>query len=254
MVLAIDIGNTNIVVGSFDGDKLMFIERMSTNKSATVLEHVVMFKTILEIHGISTDSIDGGIVSSVVPSITNSVKQAAETITGKEILVLGPGVKTGLSIMIDDPAQLGSDLAAGAVGGANLYSTPLIIIDMGTATTISVVGEDKSFRGGFIYPGVMTSLDSLITKTSQLPNISLVPPKKLIGTNTIDCMKSGILYSSASSIDGIIERIENELGEKCTVVATGGIAKTIIPLCSHDIIIDDDLLLKGLMIIYNKNK
>ena len=125
---------------------------------------------------------------------------------------------------------------------------------MGTATTISVVGEDKSFRGGFIYPGVMTSLDSLITKTSQLPNISLVPPKKLIGTNTIDCMKSGILYSSASSIDGIIERIENELGEKCTVVATGGIAKTIIPLCSHDIIIDDDLLLKGLMIIYNKNK
>ncbi len=254
MVLAIDIGNTNIVVGSFDGDKLMFIERMSTNKSATVLEHVVMFKTILEIHGISTDSIDGGIVSSVVPSITNSVKQAAETITGKEILVLGPGVKTGLSIMIDDPAQLGSDLAAGAVGGANLYSTPLIIIDMGTATTISVVGEDKSFRGGFIYPGVMTSLDSLITKTSQLPNISLVPPKKLIGTNTIDCMKSGILYSSASSIDGIIERIENELGEKCTVVATGGIAKTIIPLCCHDIIIDDDLLLKGLMIIYNKNK
>ncbi len=254
MVLAIDIGNTNIVVGSFDGNKLMFIERMSTNKSATVLEHVVMFKTILEIHGISTDSIDGGIVSSVVPSITNSVKQAAETITGKEILVLGPGVKTGLSIMIDDPAQLGSDLAAGAVGGANLYSTPLIIIDMGTATTISVVGEDKSFRGGFIYPGVMTSLDSLITKTSQLPNISLVPPKKLIGTNTIDCMKSGILYSSASSIDGIIERIENEIGEKCTVVATGGIAKTIIPLCSHDIIIDDDLLLKGLMIIYNKNK
>ncbi len=254
MVLAIDIGNTNIVVGSFDGDKLMFIERMSTNKSATVLEHVVMFKTILEIHGISTESIDGGIVSSVVPSITNSVKQAAETITGKEILVLGPGVKTGLSIMIDDPAQLGSDLAAGAVGGANLYSTPLIIIDMGTATTISVVGKDKSFRGGFIYPGVMTSLDSLITKTSQLPNISLVPPKKLIGTNTIDCMKSGILYSSASSIDGIIERIESELGEKCTVVATGGIAKTIIPLCRHDITVDDDLLLKGLMIIYNKNK
>ncbi|MBE6861813.1 MAG: type III pantothenate kinase [Ruminococcus sp.] len=254
MVLTIDVGNTNIVVGSFDGDKLMFIERMSTNKSATVLEYVVMFKTILEIHGISPDSIDGGIVSSVVPSITNSVKQAAETITGKEILVLGPGVKTGLSIMIDDPAQLGSDLVAGAVGGANLYSAPLIIIDMGTATTISVVGKDKSFRGGFIYPGVWTSLDSLITKTSQLPNISLVPPKKLIGTNTIDCMKSGILYSSASSIDGIIDRIESELGEKCTTVATGGIAKTIIPLCRHDITLDDDLLLKGLLIIYNKNK
>lgn len=254
MVLTIDIGNTNIVVGCFDNDRLLFIERMSTNKSATVLEHVVMFKTILEIHGISTDSIDGGIVSSVVPSITNSVKQAAETITGKDILILGPGVKTGLSIMIDDPAQLGSDLAAGAVGGANLYSMPLVIIDMGTATTISVVDKNKAFRGGFIYPGVMSALDSLITKTSQLPNISLVPPKKLIGTNTVDCMKSGILYSSAASIDGIIDRINDELGEECTVVATGGIAKTVIPLCRHNIVMDDDLLLKGLMIIYNKNK
>ena len=156
--------------------------------------------------------------------------------------------------MLDNPAQLGSDRVADAVAAINYYPCPLIIIDMGTATTISAIDRDKNFLGGMIIPGLRVSLDSLTNRTSQLPKISLDPPKKVIGSNTIDCMKSGIIYSTASSIDGVVNRIEEELGEKCTVISTGGLSNTIIPFCRRSIIIDDQLLLKGLMIIYNKNQ
>lgn len=253
MVLAIDIGNTNIVVGCFKDNKILFRERLSTNKQSTALEYTVMFKTIFELNGISSFEFKGGIISSVVPPVTLTVKEAMERLTNKEILTVGPGIKTGLKILLDNPVQLGSDRVADGVAAINLYPVPCIMIDMGTATTISVIDKDKNFIGGLILPGLHTSLDSLANKTSQLPNISLVPPKKVIGTNTVDCMKSGIINSNAASLDGIIERIEDELGEKCTVVSTGGVAKVIIPYCKRDIIIDDDLLLKGLMIIYNKN-
>lgn len=254
MILAIDIGNTNITVGCFDGERLLFIERISTNQSRTTLEHISIFRTIFELHGISGDSVSGGIISSVVPSITSAVKDAAEKIIRKSIMVLGPGVKTGLSIVTDDPAQLGSDLVAGAVAGIKLYSTPLIVIDMGTATTVSVVNTKKQYMGVVIIPGVKLSVDSLSAGTSQLPKISLEAPKRVIGTNTIDSMRSGIIYSNAAILDGIIDRIEEELGEKCTAVATGGLAGLIVPHCRRDIIINDKLLLQGLMIIYNKNK
>lgn len=254
MVLAIDIGNTNIVIGCFQDNRILFRERLSTNQQSTSLEYTIMLKNILELNGISHLDFQGGIISSVVPSVTLTVKAAMERLTKKEIIIVGPGIKTGLKIMLDNPAQLGSDRVADAVAAVNLYPVPCIMIDMGTATTISVIDKNKDFIGGMIIPGLRTSLDSLANKTSQLPNISLVPPKKVIGTNTIDCMKSGIINSTASSIDGIIERIENELDEKCTVISTGGIAKIIIPYCNRDITIDDDLLLKGLMIIYNKNK
>ncbi len=254
MVLAIDIGNTNIVIGCFDGEKILFRERLSTNHQSTSLEYCIMLKNIFELNGISHLEFEGGIISSVVPSVTLTVKEAMERLTQKNIMVVGPGIKTGLKIMLDNPAQLGSDRVADGVAAVNLYPVPCITIDMGTATTISVINKNKDFIGGMIIPGLRTSLDSLANKTSQLPNISLVPPKKVIGTNTVDCMKSGIINSTASSIDGIIERIENELGESCTVISTGGIAEIIIPYCKRNIIIDNDLLLKGLMIIYNKNK
>ena len=254
MVLAVDIGNSNIVMGCFENDKILFIERLSTNREATALEYTIMLKNILELNGISHMDFQGGIISSVVPSVTLTVKEAMERLTCKQVMVVGPGIKTGLKIMLDNPAQLGSDRVADAVGAINLYPVPCIMIDMGTATTISVIDKNKNFMGGLIIPGLRTSLDSLTSRTSQLPNISLVPPKRVIGTNTIDCMKSGIINSTASSIDGVIERIEEELGEKCTVISTGGIAKTIIPFCKREIIIDDQLLLKGLRIIYNKNK
>lgn len=254
MILAIDIGNTNIVMGIFDGNKILFRERVSTNQTATDLEYAAAINTALNMHGVDKGTIDGAIISSVVPSVTNTFKRAVEKYTGAKVMVVGPGIRTGLSILIDNPAQLGSDLVVDAVAGINEYPVPLIIIDMGTATTLSVVDKNKNYLGGMIMTGMAVSTDALTMRTSQLPKIAFEIPKKVIGTNTVDCMKSGIMYSNACAIDGLIERIEEEIGESCTAVATGGLAGTITPLCRHDIILDDDLLLKGLMIIYNKNK
>lgn len=254
MILAVDIGNSNIVMGCFEDEKILFTERLSTNLQATTLEYTIMIKNILELNGFNDCSFQGGIISSVVPSVTLAVKAAMERLTDHRVMVVGPGIKTGLKILLDNPAQLGSDRVADAVAAINNYPVPLIIVDMGTATTISVIDHDKNFLGGMILPGLRASLDSLTNRTSQLPNISLVPPKKIIGSNTIDCMKSGVINGTASSIDGIIDRIEDELGEKCTIISTGGVSQTIIPFCKKDIILDDQLLLKGLMIIYNKNK
>ena len=253
MVLAVDIGNSNIVLGCFEKDEILFIERLSTNHGYTSLEYTIMIKNILELNGMMGHSFDGAIISSVVPNVTHTMQDAMTRITGKQVMVLGPGVRTGLKILLDNPAQLGSDRVADAVAAAHEYPCPLIIIDMGTATTISVLDGEKNFRGGVIIPGLRVSLDSLTSRTSQLPDISLDPPKRVIGTNTVDCMRSGIIYSTASSIDGIIERMEEELGESCTVISTGGLARVIVPYCKREIILDDRLLLKGLMLIYNKN-
>jgi type III pantothenate kinase len=190
----------------------------------------------------------------VVPQVTNVARLAAEKILKLEVMVLGPGIKTGLNLKIDNPAQLGADLVADAVAGVAGYPLPLIVIDMGTATTASVIDEQKNYIGGMILPGVGVSLDALTARASQLGGIGIEAPKHVIGKNTIECMKSGVLYSNAGAIDGIIERIEEELGKKATVVATGGLAKKIVPFCRRKITLDEDLLLKGLLIIYRKNK
>ena len=253
MILAIDIGNTNVVMGCFDGDKLIFRERVSSTQEATDLEYAVTIKTALEMYHITVEEVKGVIVSSVVPSITNTFKRAVEKLTGVKPSVVGPGIKTGLSILIDNPAQLGSDLVVDAVAGINEYPLPQIIIDMGTATTFSIIDRNRNYLGGMITTGMAVSAEALVSKTSQLPKIAFDKPKKLIGTNTVDCIKSGIMYSTASSLDGMIERIEDELGERCTVIATGGLASLVIPLCKRDIILDEDLMLKGLVNIYNRN-
>lgn len=255
MVFAIDIGNTNIVIGCIENEKILFTERVSTNRTHTALEYAVTIKEALSIHGLDASDIDGAIISSVVPQVTATVKSAIEKFCGVTPLVVGPGIKTGLSIKIDNPAQLGSDLVVDAVAGINGYPLPLIIIDMGTATTFSVIDKNANYLGGMITTGMAVSTDALVSRTSQLPRFSFEVPKKVIGSNTVDCLKGGIMYGNAAMIDGIIERIEDELSEKCTVVATGGLAGLVTPLCKRkDIILDDGLLLKGLMIIYNKNK
>lgn len=253
MILAVDIGNTNIVLGCCEDGKILFRERVSTSLTATDLEYAVTLRTAVEMNGYDSTQIDGAIISSVVPTITNTVKAAVEKYARVRCKVVGPGMKTGLSIKIDNPAQLGSDLVVDAVAGINEYKAPMIIIDMGTATTLSVIDEGKNYLGGMIMPGIMISHDSLISRTSQLPRIALEEPKKLIGTNTVDCIKGGILYGSAGSIDGICDRIKQEIGRDCTVVATGGLAPVVVPLCKTQITLDEDLLLKGLMLIYNKN-
>ncbi len=252
MVLAIDIGNTNIVIGCCDDENVLFMERLTTNHTATELEYSISFKTILDIYGIDKNKISGSIISSVVPSVTDTIKGAVKKICGLDSMIIGPGIKTGLSIKTDNPAQLGSDLVVDAVAGIYEYGAPLVIFDMGTATTISVINESKEYLGTIIMPGMMISLNAMVSGTSQLPKISLDKPKKLIGTNTVECMKSGILYGTASSMDGMIDRIRDEIGE-ATVVATGGLAGSVVPLCRNKVILDDELLIKGLMIIYNRN-
>ena len=254
MILAIDIGNTNIVVGCIDEEKIYFTERLSTVRTKTELEYAVDLKTVLDIYHIKRTDIEGCIISSVVPQITGIAKLAAEKILKKEVMVLGPGVKTGLNIVMDNPGQLGADLVADAVAGLASYPVPLVVIDMGTATTISVVNSKKQYIGGMIMPGVGISLDALTARASQLSGISIDAPRHILGKNTLECMKSGVLYSNAAALDGIIDRIEEELGEKTTVIATGGLAKKIVPHCRKKIILDEELLLKGLMLIYRKNK
>ncbi len=253
MVLAADIGNSNVVIGCFAGEKILFVERLATNRSATALEYAVLIKTVLELNGCAQQRFEGGIVSSVVPSVTNQVREAMKKLTGKAIVVVGPGLKTGLKIRLDNPGQLGSDRVADAVAATAYYPCPLIIIDMGTATTVSVVDKNRDFIGGMIMPGLRISLDALASRTSQLPQIALEAPKKAIGRNTVDCMRSGLIYGTAATLDGVIGHIEEELGYRCTVVSTGGLAHLVTPYCQREIICDDMLLLKGLTILYYKN-
>ena len=190
----------------------------------------------------------------MVPQITTNIKLAAEKILKKEILVIGSGIKTGLDIRIDDPGQLGADLVAASVAGIAEYPVPMMIFDMGTANTVCVIDREKRYLGGMIYPGLGVSLDSLTAHASQLGGISLEAPERVIGRNTIDCMKSGVIYSAAAAMDGIIDRIQEEMGETLTVIATGGLAKCIVPHCRREVILDDDLLLKGLLVLYDKNR
>ena len=253
MVFTVDIGNSNIVVGAVNRQGVLFVERMSTDHKKTELEYAILLKSAMEIHGITTNEIKGCIISSVVPPVTSVINRAVEKLTGEKALVVGPGIRTGLNIKIDNPAQLGSDLVVDAVAGIAEYPLPLIIIDMGTATTMSAIDAAGNYLGGVIIPGVRVALDSMVSRTAQLPRISFEAPKKAIGKNTIECMKSGSVLGSASMLDGMIDRLEEELSQDATVVATGGIAPFITPHCKHKIICDDTLLLKGLYLIYNKN-
>lgn len=254
MVFAVDIGNTNIVVGCFEDNKFLFTERLSTAHLSTGLEYTVLIRTVLQMHGYTGKEFEGCILCSVVPPVTQTVQEALVRMTGKEPLVVGAGIKTGLKIQLDNPAALGSDRVADAVAASSLYPCPVITADLGTATTISVVDRNHTFLGGMIIPGVRVALESLSRRASQLPDIALSAPKSVIAKNTVDCMRNGIIYSTASALDGVTARIEEELGEPCTVVATGGNAGNIIPFCKRKIIYDDQLLLKGLMLIYQKNK
>lgn len=254
MLLALDIGNTHIVMGCMEGRTLRYLCRMATNRVTTGAEYAVTMSRLLEFAHIAPDAIDGSIISSVVPQVTRSLSAAVKMLTGVVPLVADNTIRSDLTVRIDDPATLGSDLLVAAVGALDIYQPPLIIIDMGTATTVTVVDADGAFRGGAIIPGVQLSLSALASNTSLLPSISLDAPPKAIGTNTVDCMKSGSILGTALLLDGMIDRMEAELGQKATVVATGGLAHCIVPICQHEILLNEDLLLNGLAVLYEKNK
>lgn len=254
MLLAIDIGNTNLVIGCFQGDDLKFKARIATDYSRTSDQYGVEIKNMMEAYGVQMSDIDDCIISSVVPPVFNSVRTGVWKVIGKQPMVVGPGLKTGLNIQMDVPSQVGSDRIVIAVAALAEYRAPLILMDLGTATTMEVVEPENKYLGGVIFPGIRVSLDALTSRAAQLPGISLDNPKQVIGKNTVDCMRSGMMYGTAAMIDGLVERMEEELGHQCTLIATGGMAQFITPLCKRDIILDKNLLLKGLNVIYKKNK
>ena len=249
MILAVDIGNTNIVLGILDGDTLINECRLSTAVNDSAEEYAIKLNSILEICKINPEDIEGSVISPLI----RTVSKAIMLITGKKSIVIGPGVKTGLNIKTNNPAELGADMVAGAVASIEKYPCPQIIFDLGTATTASVIDKNGCFIGCSILCGVKTALNALASGTAQLPQIDIVAPKNAICTNTIDCMRSGTVYGTAAMIDGLVKRFEKELGQEATVIITGGLGGVIAKYCETKAIVDKNLVIDGLRLIYDKN-
>ena len=254
MSLTVDIGNSNIVLGGVQDDQIVFEARLRTEPTKTSDQYTLDIKNLMEVYGVSVKEIEGAIIASVVPQVLNSFQTAIKKLTGKTALVVGPGLKTGLNIKLENPGQTGADLVVADVAALREHKPPLIVIDMGTATTMSVLDETGAHIGGCIIPGVKISMDALTDRTALLPGLQLDQPKRAIGRNTIDAMRSGIMMGTACMLDGMVQRMEEELGSKTTVVATGGIAKFIVPMCRTPMIYDKDLIIKGLAALYKDNK
>lgn len=255
MIFAIDAGNTHIVLGCMEGEALLFTARVHTDRAKTADEYALVFRNLCDLHQIDRTQVEGAILSSVVSELTGALCRAVEIVIHHKPLVVGAGIKTGLNIKIDDPGQLGADLVVGAVAALAKYPKPLIIFDMGTANTMSVIDSQGRFLGGAIMAGPRLSVDSLSTSTSQLPRIELSAPPRVVCSNTVQCMQSGAVYGHAAMIDGLIDRVEAELGEAvAAVVATGGLSGLLAPYCRRRIIPEENLMLDGLRIIYEKNK
>ena len=254
MILAIDIGNTSIALGGFDKNDLKFVVRLSTDVTKTEDEYASKIMNILKLHGVSKENVDGAIISSVVPPLNSIMESALKLAYEVDSLMVSPGIKTGIGILCDSPSSVGADLICSCVAANTLYSAPALIIDIGTATKMIVTNNNGAFIGVSIIPGVMMGLKALSNGTAQLPQVGLEAPSAVIGKNTVDCMKSGVIFGHASMMDGMIDRINREVGEELPVIVTGGYASVIVPHCEHKMNIDEHLVLKGLNIIYNKNK
>ena len=253
MILSIDIGNSNINIGAYCNGGLLFLTHIVSEAGKTEVEYAVLLHHILHLHRLSEQNLKGAVISSVVPQLSPVLKAAVQLTSPVPVMQIGPGVKTGLNIRIDNPAQLGADFVAAAVGAFEKYPLPVIIVDFGTATKISIVDRSRSFIGGSIMPGVRVSLDALSNRAAQLPHISLEPPAPVIGTNTIDCMKSGVLLGNASMSDGMIERYEEKAGPAASIVATGESVDAVAPFCRHKLLVDKTLRLDGLYAVWKKN-
>ncbi|HEX3040256.1 MAG TPA: type III pantothenate kinase [Caproiciproducens sp.] len=254
MILALDIGNTNITIGVYDGKELLFVSRMATDRSRMEDQYAIELRDILDIYGVSLNDIEGSVISSVVPPITSYIVQAIKRLTKSDPICVGPHTKMDVKVKVDHPELSGADLIVGCVAAAGMFHGPTIILDMGTATTLVVLDEDKNMLGGCIVPGIGISMDALVQRTAKLPSISLETPARVIGSNTVESMRSGIIIGTACMIDGMVERMEEELGRKCHVVATGGLSREIVKHCRRSIHFCDTLLLDGLRIIYEDNK
>lgn len=253
MVLTIDIGNTNMALGGFIDGRLAFVARVATDTSKTEDEYAALLSSVLALHGVIRSDIDGAIISSVVPALNAVVRKAVHFICGVEALLVGPGVKTGVNIHCDTPSSVGSDLICACVAVHHTYGSPALIIDMGTATKMMVLSNKGTFDGVSIIPGVRMGLRALSEETAQLPQVSLDPPTAAVGKNTVDAMRSGVIFGHAAMLDGMIDRICDEVGATLPVYATGGLAHLIVPHCKHSITLDEHLVLQGLRVLYEKN-
>lgn len=253
MILAVDVGNTNIVLGGLVDDKLQFVARIATNSVKTEDEYATKIRSILSLHDVDKREVTGAIISSVVPPLNSVIKKAIKMVYSIDAIMVAPGIKTGINIHCDDPSTVGADLICATVGAHFLYGSPSLVVDMGTATKLLLVDKNGIFAGASIIPGVNIALKALAQGTAQLPQISLEAPDSVIGKNTIDCMRSGIVFGNASMIDGMIDRFNAELGEELKVIATGGLASTIVKHCKHKMLVDENLVLAGLNILYKKN-
>ncbi len=254
MILVLDIGNTNITVGVYRGKELLLVSRMATDRMRLEDQYAIELREILALYGIGLDEIDGAAVSSVVPPVNRALVRAIRRLTGVRPVCVGPKTKTGIKIDSRNAELVGADLIVGCVAAAEMFDGPCIVLDMGTATTLMVLDEDRRLLGGAIAPGVGISLDALTGRTAQLPSVSLEAPEHVIGGSTTECMRSGLIAGAACMIDGMCSRMEQELGKKCSVVATGGLAREVVQMCERSIVHCDTLLLEGLRLIYEWNK
>lgn len=254
MILTFDIGNTNITFGGFEEEKLVFVANISTDIVKTSDEYAGGILNIFNLHAIDKNAVDGAIIASVVPSLTSVITRAVEFVFGIKPIVVGPGIKTGINIHCDIPSSVGADLICDCVAAHYIYGSPSLIIDLGTATKMIVVNEKGAFVGVSIIPGVSMGMNALVNCTAQLPQVSIEAPREVIAKNTVDSMRSGVIYGNASMIDGMIDRIRTEFRAQLPVIVTGGMAEPIIKYCEREMLYDKNLLLKGLNILYNKNK
>ncbi len=252
MILALDIGNSLINIGGFDGGELSFVAHIAADRQKAADEYAVALLSVLSLHSIERADVNGSIISSVLPELNPVIRSALAFLFGNEPLAVGPGVKTGIGIRCDMPSSVGGDLICASVAANKLYGSPSLIVDIDTATKMTLVNSDGAFVGTSIIPGVLMGLDALASSAALLPTVELSAPDKVIGKNTADCMRSGIIYGNASMIDGMIDRIFAENGER-QVIVTGSQADLIIPYLSHSFTYDEHLVLRGLSFIYNKN-
>ena len=253
MLLVIDVGNTNIVLGIFKGNELMDHWRVSTNRLRTPDEYGVLIRNLFYLNCVNSDEIDAIIISSVVPPVMPTLERMCQRYFGLTPLVIGPGVKTGMDIKYDNPREVGADRIVNAVAASEKLGGPLIIIDFGTATTFCAVDKKGTYLGGAICPGIGISTDALVQRTAKLPRIEVVRTDKVICRNTVESMQAGVFYGFVGQVDGSVARMRKELGCKAKVVETGGLAVIVAPATDAIDVVEPMLTLEGLRIIYDRN-
>ena len=255
MLLVFDVGNTNIVLGLYDGDKMIYHWRAATNELKTADEYAASLGMMFQLDGVTFDMVTDIIISSVVPPVNPTLEYLCRRYFHVEPMMVGPGMKTGLNILYDNPRELGADRIVNAVAGITLYGGPLIIIDLGTATTFCAIDERKRYLGGAVTPGIGISMEALFQRASKLPRIELTPASSVICKNTVSAMQSGIYYGAIGQVDGIVRRMKKEMGYKeIKVIATGGLADLIASQSETIDVIDPLLTLRGLYILFKKNR